>query len=301
MPATPRQSGGRSSVDEAGERLLASVVDRAAALHPTRGRAAAILAVREGAPGAAEDLERLIHTYDRRTADRIQNTRGAPGVPAIESVADAIRTLGFRRVHSAALATSAIAALREPTHALDRERFWRYSVAVAQLATVAAAIECTTPQGDAFAGGLFHAVGRLVLDQLEPERSARVAALVASGAARRAAAQTAAFGFTEEALAPALARRWASRSGSPGRSARCPRAAADLRAAQRSLWALVRRARLAALTRGFAFELEPPAPSPRDARWSVEPLLVALDREGGDAWLEARVTTLLRTALMDHA
>ncbi len=275
------------------DRLAAQVVER----HPTCGIAAQLLAIRERDRGANEVLATLVESGSQRLSERFRNVSGTAGIPPIADTASAMRDLGFRRVHSGSLASTTVTELSEPTTHLDALEFWRYAGAVGTLATVSAMMDGLLVD-EAFPAGFFHAIGRLVMDQHTPDRFAQVARLVRDSRLPVAEAEAAVYGFAEAELASALALRW----GFPGWLVQVLLEGAvgpeDVAHTRRSLPALVLAARLAAQTRGFGTEFEPMQPPPASARWLVEPLLLALDRLGGDEWLEGRVRALQRVALL---
>lgn len=278
------------------DRVVARVTDR----HPACGDAAALLRIRERDPGAHDALHALLSAGDRRLDERFARLAGTPGVPLVTSLEDAIRDIGFRRVHAAALVATTINELSEVSTSLDPLRFWRYACATGTLATLSAVVDDQLAD-EAFPAGFFHAIGRLVLDQHAPDEFARVAHLVEEERFPVLSAETAIYGFTEADLGSRLALRW----GFPGWLVESQLNAAlpdeDVTRAVRGLPMLVLRARLAARTRGFGTEFEPSDLPPAGARWLVEPLLFSLDRLGGDSWLEGRVHALLRVALLEES
>lgn len=274
--------------------FVAATIER----HPSCGIAAPLLNLRERDPGANDALEAILRDGDRRLAERFERLADAPGIPRVTTVGAALRDLGFRRVHAAAVAATTVGELSELSSNLDPLRFWRYACAVGALATLCATMDGTLVD-ESFPAGFFHAIGRLVLDQQAPETFARVDRLVRGDHVPLLQAESAVFGFDETALGSALALRW----GFPGwlveaiaEGAGTPAGVSHTR---RGLGVLVLRARLAARTRSFGTEYEPTELPPASTRWLVEPVLMALDRFGGDQWLEDRTGALLRVALLD--
>jgi hypothetical protein len=287
-------------VSELPQKALDRLVARISERHPACGIAAPLLAIRERDRGAHESLETLLVSGDPRLDERLERLAGVRGAPDVDNVGAALRERGFRRVHAAALVSTTISELAELSTNLDAVRFWRYACAVGTIATIAAVTDDRLTD-EAFAGGFFHAIGRLLLDQHAPDAFGRVARLVAGERLPLLEAESAVFGFTEVELASALALHW----GFPGWLVEALVDSAlpvdDVTRGRRGLTALVMRARLAASTRGWGTEFEPSVPPPPSARWLVEPVLMALDRLGGDDWLEDRVTALLRVSLLESA
>ncbi len=92
----------------------------------------------------------------------------------INSVTQAVMTLGMRAVTALALSASVYDLTKKWGTSVDRLRFWRHSLAVAIGSRgVAEAIRYECPE-EAFVAGLLHDIGLLVLEKSFPDRFERV-------------------------------------------------------------------------------------------------------------------------------
>lgn len=150
---------------------------RAAERYPLRGIFHRLLTVDETAPGAAECLAKVI-SEDAILSARVRSLAGRTDAPWSHrrgrSLDEGIRELGVRRVHSAALLVTIMDAIPVATTMLDFFEFWRYSTATAFMTTSVAYHRGAPDRQMAFAVGLLHDVGRLVIDEEIPSALARI-------------------------------------------------------------------------------------------------------------------------------
>jgi HDOD domain len=264
--------------------------------YPTCGPVAELLAITSESPNPSAQIASAVHHSPARFARRVRRLeRSAHPVGPFDDVAAAIAQLGFRPVHAAAVAWSAMEAMEGPSLLLDPIAYWRHAAAVGVLAAVAAEARAVH-QDRAFAAGFFYPVGLLMLDRSRPAELAEVLRIRATARTDAPDAQRAVFGFEEAALGSALAARWelpAWLVESIGHAH-----GAEFATGTHGLPALVWLARMAARARGYGPEFEQRGVPPASARWMVDPLLGLLDRLGGAEWLETRVTRVLAAALL---
>jgi HD-like signal output (HDOD) protein len=221
----------------------------------TRGQE--LLRLSEDQEGAEQALTRII-VGDRTLGARLRRVASTEAVSLahpIPTIRHAIDLLGYRAVHCAALACSFIDAMDGPCHNLHVITFWRHSVSTAMLAQVLATVE-QRHLDTAFAAGLLHNVGALVLDQ------------------HLTAALEPILGFTSADLGAALARQW-----------RLPTAVVDAIGTWRSpealgggdLPGLVASAVAYAHSIGLSDRVEASAAAPDVAERALEPLRSAMD------------------------
>lgn len=191
-----------------------SVVDVAANAvirHPMPAVMYELLSVNESLPGAMTVLPAIIR-LDEDLAKRLANVARGDGPwrerTATRSLEKGLVEIGFRRVHSAALLITAMKALPIETTAFDYLTFWRYSTAVAFVATSLAYARRVEGREYAFAAGLFHDLGRLILEENDPGGLSVVRTIQLRGEIPWHQVEQSAFGYTALDLSVALARAW---------------------------------------------------------------------------------------------
>ena len=202
--------------------------------------------------------------------------------------------LGFRAVHSGALACTLIEALPGSCSNLHFITFWRHAVAVAMLAQVLASVE-QTHRDQAFAAGLLHNTGRLILDQHAPAALEAACRHAESHNIPLDEAVRLTVGYGEAELSGAVTSLW-----------KLPEAIVtavstwqdDAALASDQLNGLVARAAAYAALVGISdgIETEHGAPSRPDP--ALAPLTQAMERLGGESWLKSRVDTIIEAALL---
>ena len=183
----------------------------AAIKHPLSAVMYELLNVDESAPGALTALPAIIrHDEDlvRRLA-KVSQGDSPPGAPTLlRDLERAITEIGFRRVHSAALLITAMKALPLDTKVFDYLDFWRYSIATGYIATSIAYARRVEHREQAYAAGLFHDVGRLILEEHDPAGLSIVRSIQLRGDIPWHEVERSTFGFTALDLSVALARAW---------------------------------------------------------------------------------------------
>jgi len=165
----------------------------------------------EDAPEAGAVLAEVV----ARDADLVRRLRFTSGVDAPwrdrterRPLEAAVLSLGFRRVHTAALAITVIGGLPVKTTVVDYLRFWRYSVAVAYLTQSVAYHRHVEGVEFGAAAGLFHDVGRLLMEDADPEGMQRARARQIAGEGPWLQVEREELGFTAYELTVALLKAW---------------------------------------------------------------------------------------------
>ena len=240
------------------------------------------------------ELTRLVAS-DRRLAGRLRHVASGEAVSLahpLPTICHAIEALGFRAVHSTALACSFIDMLEGICSRLHFITFWRHSVSVAMLAQVLAAVE-QQHRDVAFTAGVLHNIGRLVLDREAPGVLSAACTDAETDDVRLSDAVHSLLGFSDADLAGAIARRWdlpdaiveaVSGWGAPGALA------------SPALDGLVARAAAYAAVLGLSDGLEPHGSAAVEP--SLAPLAEAMEQLGGADWLRARIETIIEAALL---
>ena len=99
----------------------------------------------------------------------------------ITTIHQAVVTVGLRTVTSVALAASIYDKFRSMGQSIDRVRFWRHSLEVALTSRLIAREVGHDPAEEAFAAGLLHDIGSLVLESSFPDEFEKNCRLVESG------------------------------------------------------------------------------------------------------------------------
>ncbi len=278
---------------------LDRIIRDVAATHPSLGRLNDILSIRGDDPEADAQLERYLLAADRGLIVRVYRAFGMPLPPPPVSLGRAVQEIGWRPVHSAAIATAVASELGHDGGGVLRSTpFWRNAAAVGVLGVLTATTDGMN-HDQTFAAGLLHRLGLLLLDQHAPstlersiERSEREDIGI-DDAVREVA------GFSLPELAGAAALRW---NLPPWLSEVCayPAGMDDVVGSPRKLGSQVARARMAAVVRGFGEEVGRTSAPESGLTWLVERPLLALDRLGGESWLARRVDAVLSVALYDR-
>ncbi|RJQ08510.1 MAG: HDOD domain-containing protein [Dehalococcoidia bacterium] len=190
---------------------VADVAARAAVRHPMPAVMYELLSVNESLPGAMTVLPAIIRLdadLERRLAD-VSRADGPWRERTVKhTLEQGLAEIGFRRVHSAALLITAMKALPIETRVLDYLAFWRYSIAVSFVTTSLAYARRVEGREYAFAAGLFHDVGRLILEEDDPAGLEAVRGIQLRGGVPWHEVERSAFGYTALDLSVALARAW---------------------------------------------------------------------------------------------
>ncbi|MDP8225906.1 MAG: HDOD domain-containing protein [Candidatus Lernaella stagnicola] len=123
------------------------------------------------------DLSKVIHADPSLAAKllRVANSAFYRRAREIDSIDRAIAMIGFDEVRSLAVSVGAFESVMRPTAGdlFDRAAFWEHSFAVAVAARELAA-GTGLGDGDAFAAGLLHDIGKVLLDRFFPEDFERI-------------------------------------------------------------------------------------------------------------------------------
>lgn len=165
----------------------------------------------EDAPEAGTVLAEVVsrdHDLTRRL--RWMSSAEGPWRSRVERrpLAQGVRDLGFRRVHSSALSISLIGGLPVKTSVVDFLRFWRYSMAVSFLTQSAAYRRRFEGLESGAAAGLFHDVGRLLIEDVDAVGMQRIRARQLAGEGPWLELEREELGFTAFDLTIALLRAW---------------------------------------------------------------------------------------------
>lgn len=165
----------------------------------------------EDAPEAGAVLAEVV-ARDGDLVRRLRFTAGAEGPWRARTdrqpLEVAVRDLGFRRVHTAALAITVIGGLPVKTTVVDYLRFWRYSMAVAYLTQSVAYYRRVEGVEFGAAVGLFHDVGRLLMEDADPDGLRRARERQVAGEGPWLEVEREEVGFTAYDLTLALLRAW---------------------------------------------------------------------------------------------
>ncbi|MEO7993428.1 MAG: HDOD domain-containing protein [bacterium] len=118
---------------------------------------------------SASDLQNLI-SHDPAIAAKVLKLANSAfyGLPGkVSNLNRAVTLLGFNTVRSLALSISVIEAFPggSATPHFNRALFWEHSLAVAEGARILAARSCPELKDEAHMAGLFHDIGKIVMDQ----------------------------------------------------------------------------------------------------------------------------------------
>ncbi|MCP4589311.1 MAG: HDOD domain-containing protein [bacterium] len=139
-----------------------------------------LLEVTTSDASSASDVAAIIEMDQALTAKVLALVRSASvGAREASTVSRAIVLLGFESVRNAVLAVQVYETFRsvEPQDGagLDREEFWKHSLAVACASRlVAERMDLRKRSGEAFVCGLLHDLGKMALDACLPKSYARV-------------------------------------------------------------------------------------------------------------------------------
>lgn len=128
---------------------------------------------------SAKEVAQLISTDQALTAKILKLANSAfYGFPREISTVDlAVVVLGFETVKSLGLSVSVLerfAAGRDDDHLFDRQKFWQHSIACGVAARMLAQKLRYRVPGEAFAAGILHDIGKLILCQYFPDEFSRV-------------------------------------------------------------------------------------------------------------------------------
>lgn len=278
------------------QRAFDALVKEIEELRPLPAIAASIVQMSEGSKFSAQDLARVVST-DQALTLTILRLSNSPlyGLPRrITTVRDSIVLLGFREVKKTALAACMMQDSNATTH-LEYRAFWLYSLVVGMLAETLAKAEGGDPN-EAFTAGVLHNIGRLALDQYQPNLLGAVAQRAREEQRALHEVQLSLLGFTDAELGGMLARRWkfpeplceAVENHVAKMSDLSSRTAPD---------ALVVRARRYARANGMTDGLDIRSKLAPDRDWLGPPISTELARVGGFDGVLTRAESFLNEAL----
>ena len=273
---------------------LDELVEDVANLHPRAAVSVRVLAITEQDHFSAHELATVIASDPALTAKmlRLANSAYYGYARRINTARDAVVLLGFRAVRSATLVSTVIDAVKGEG-VIDREAFWRYSVAVGMLAEVLARAQ-RHHQHHAFTAGVLHNLGRLALDQQAPEALGEAIGLSQRLDIPLREAQSVLLGFTEVDLGSALAERW----NFPEALVEAIRHWADETPPAGSLAATVGSACAFAQAQGLPDGVAPGAVGEPSDEWLTPALASSLDQLGGVSGVFARAEAFVESTLL---
>jgi HD-like signal output (HDOD) protein len=200
----------RAAAPDAAAARLAEIIRRADDLPAMPHVVAALLE-------SIDDPEVTIHTVqtiigkDPALAAKVLRLANSAfyGFPReVATIREAVLVLGLRTVRALALAASAasVMGLALPAYRLGRFALWRHSVLVGTIARRLARDGGEKTSEIAFAAGLLHDVGKILLDRVLAPHEAEIHA--AAAAASPAAAERAVLGFDHADVGRLLVAKW---------------------------------------------------------------------------------------------
>lgn len=140
---------------------------------------------------------------------RLANSPMYGRVARVGTVHTAVSVIGTQQLRELALACSVLRVFRDiPPELLDMEMFWRHSVACGVLARTMAVLAGEGNVERAFAAGLLHDVGRLVMLMERPRTMGRVLDAARAGGKLLHEAEREEFGFDHAEVGALLLRSW---------------------------------------------------------------------------------------------
>ncbi len=163
---------------------------------------------------SANDVAKLISTDQALTAKMLKLANSAfYGFPReIATVNHAVVVLGFETVKSLGLSVSVLERFSGSSSNgdFDRQRFWEHSIGCAAAARLLASKVRyrTRGKGEAFAGGILHDIGKLVLGQFFPQEFSEILGLVTRDDVYIGKAEEEVLGLTHAEVGAWLGERW---------------------------------------------------------------------------------------------
>jgi len=161
---------------------------------------------------SARDVARLISTDQALTAKILKLANSAfYGFPReISTVNHAIVVLGFETVKSLGLSVSVLERFASGSEdsSFDRQKFWEHSIACGVAARVLAGKLRYRVQGEAFAAGILHDIGKLILSQYFPNEFTEIMQIVLEQDVYIGKAEEMVLGVTHAEIGSWLAEKW---------------------------------------------------------------------------------------------
>ncbi|MBN1808548.1 MAG: HDOD domain-containing protein [Planctomycetes bacterium] len=187
---------------------LEAVIFRVFDIPPMPAVALRIIDTADNKEASAADLAELINADPGLVTKtlRIANSSLFSTANEIESLHQAVVTLGFKTVKNLAIAASTRILSRTPGKV--EEDLWRHCVGTAVAASCVALKSRRISADEAFTAGLLHDVGKFILHTHDPERYEQVLQLRRESGMSSVAAEFEMFGFDHTAIGAAVLRRW---------------------------------------------------------------------------------------------
>ena len=277
---------------------LESLVQEISELRPLRACTLRILEITEAEQFSAHDLATTIASDQAITAKllRLANSAYYSFPRRITTVRDAVVLLGFREVRAATIVASLIDSAPDRSN-VDYDAFWQFSLTVGMLAEVLARAE-NAHRDHAFTAGVLHNIGRLGLDQVQPDALMEALALARHAGISLHDAERRVLGYSDAEVGRELAERWAFPQplvAAIGGHAVPLQQLPD----PQSLTAFVVRARAFAQSYGLADGVETHDQSEAPSEWTTPPLSVALQQSGGMDRVMERVSAFQDSTTTD--
>ena len=187
--------------------LVKNIVD----LPPFPAVALRVMAMVNDKDTSAAQLSDVLATDQALTAKLLQISNSAAYQRHVATVREAVIVLGFQQVRQLAFVTSVITSFNRTKRAedgFDPDLFWAHNLSVAVAAeAVAKRLETVKPD-EAFAAGVLHDIGRLVLRIALPREFAAAMDLSARREMGLREAELKSTGYTHEDVGNALGGLW---------------------------------------------------------------------------------------------
>ncbi len=168
-----------------------------------------VLRISSDENSSAVDIAAVIMKDPMLTAKmlRVVNSPHYGPITVINTVNQAVVTLGLRTVTAIALSSSIYDKLSKVESSIDRKRFWRHSLEVAIASRMIAEGMGWEPAEEAFVAGLLHEIGTLILEASFPVEFKRVWKLIEMGE-NQLTQEEAAWGTNHARIGQFLLEQW---------------------------------------------------------------------------------------------
>ncbi len=174
--------------------------------------AARILSLTSNETSSADEVVRLVEQDQSLTVRVLRLVGRARGGQRVATVKAAVVMIGFKALRTAVLSVKVFDAFRPGRKtgksAFDRAGFWRHCLAVATASQLLAQARGGLDAEEAFAAGLLHDIGKVVLDVCLPKTFDRVIRLVRGGRHSIADAEQRLLGVDHATVGRRLAEKW---------------------------------------------------------------------------------------------
>jgi HD-like signal output (HDOD) protein len=151
----------------------------------------------------------LLFGSDPALAARLLEAANSPALQMSRQVAGIAESLALMGVGQlrALVSTATLGTATRSIPGVNLQQFWRYSLHTAKLAQSLARVVYQHPTA-AYAAGLLHGLGELVIHLARPDKAQSINTLVSPLDMRRGKVEHKIFGFCYSDVSAALARRW---------------------------------------------------------------------------------------------